>query len=149
MIAHGLISAGLFLSVGVLYKRLYSNNIDDLGGIINPMPRFAALFMIICLSNVALPGTVGFVGELLIILASSKMNYIITILISLSLLLSASYTLWTYKKVIFGEPSNRQIKFLIDLDIKENIVLVASAILIVIFGIYPAPIFNILSNHLN
>lgn len=144
MIAHGLISAGLFLSVGVLYKRLYSNNIDDLGGIINPMPRFATLFMIICLSNIALPGTVGFVGELLIILASSKINYIITILISLSLLLSASYTLWTYKKVIFGEPSNRQIKFLIDLDIKENIVLVASAILIVIFGIYPAPIFNIL-----
>lgn len=144
MIAHGLIAAALFLSVGVLYKRLYSNNIDDLGGIISPMPRFAKLFMIICLSNMALPGTVGFVGELLIILASFKINYIITILISLSLLLSASYTLWTYKKIIFGEPGNRQIKFLIDLDIKENIVLAGSAILILLFGIYPAPIFNII-----
>lgn len=146
MIAHGLIAAALFLSVGILYKRLYSNNIDELGGIINPMPRFAKLFMIICLANMALPGTISFVGELLIILASCKINYIITILISTSLLLSASYTLWTYKKIIFGEPSNRQIKFLIDLDLKESITLSGSAILILAFGLYPAPIFNILQN---
>ena len=144
IISHGLISAALFISVGILYRRTYSNNIDDLGGIINPMPLFAKLFMIICLANIALPGTIGFIGELLIILASFKINYLITILISTNLLLSASYTLWMYKRIIFGEVINRQFKLLTDLDVKETIALSSCAILILALGIYPAPLFNIL-----
>ena len=147
MISHGLISAGLFFSIGVLYNRKILT--EDLNGIIHLMPTFAKLFMLFCLANIALPGTIGFVGELLIILASFKFNWQVAAILATGLLLSASYTLWMYKKTVFDGPgfnitAYHQLRS--DLNYKETLVLTSGAILILLFGIWPAPIFNILNN---
>ena len=146
MISHGLISAALFFSMGALYKRKGSYNIDDFNGIIYSMPIFTKLFMVFCLANVALPGTIGFAGELLIILASFKVNYLIAIMATASLILTVVYTLYMYKKIVFGETCDLNTNILTDLNYKETLVLGGSAILILVFGVWPAPMLNILNN---
>lgn len=146
MIAHGIIVTVLFVSAGILYKRIYSNNIENFGGVINRMPKFSKLFLLFCLANMALPGTIGFVGELLIAIAGCKINCFIAGVIGVSLILSASYMLWTYKRLMLGEPINVHVKFLTDLNFQETLVLSSSAIIIILLGIYPLPIFNIINN---
>ena len=150
MISHGLISAALFFSVGVLYKRVGSHDIEDFSGIIHSMPSFTKLFMVFCLANVALPGTIGFVGELLIILASFKVSYLLAIIAAASLLLSVVYTLCMYKKIAFGESKRvdgcGHAKILTDLNYHETLVLSSSAVLILLLGVCPAPMLNILNN---
>ncbi|MGD0466704.1 MAG: NADH-quinone oxidoreductase subunit M [Gammaproteobacteria bacterium] len=149
MISHGLISAALFFSIGALYKRVGSYNLEDFSGIIHSMPIFTKLFMVFCLANVALPGTIGFAGELLIILASFKVSYLLAVMASTSLILSVVYTLCMYKKVVFGEldhDGHNHSKILTDLNYKETLVLGGSAILILLLGIWPAPMLNILNN---
>lgn len=145
MLSHGLISAGLFFSAGVLYDRMQTNKIKEFAGIVSPMPIFAVLFMLFCLANVSLPGTSGFVGELLVILASFKYNMLVATLAATSMILSVSYTLWMYKKVVFGIP-NAHINFLSDLNSKETLILGMLALLILLFGVWPAPILDILNN---
>lgn len=145
MIAHGLISASLFMAVGALSRRTYSYNIADFGGIINAMPIFSKLFILICLANVALPGTIGFVGEFFIILASTKINYLIPTIAGISLLLYAGYTLPMYKKVVLGE-ADIKIKILPDLNFQETISLGCGVFLIILLGVMPRLIINILNN---
>ena len=132
--------------MGALYKRMGSYNIDDFNGIIYSMPIFTKLFMVFCLANVALPGTIGFAGELLIILASFKVNYLIAIMATASLNLTVVYTLYMYKKIVFGETCDLNTNILTDLNYKETLVLGGSAILILVFGVWPAPMLNILNN---
>lgn len=145
MLSHGLIAAGMFFSAGILYDRMQNTQIDNFSGIATPMPNFAMLFMVFCLANIALPGTSGFVGEWLIILASFKYNILIATLGASSMILSASYTLWMYKKIIFGVP-NAHVNFLSDCSYKEIFILGILGSLILLFGIWPNPVLNIL-NH--
>lgn len=145
ILSHGLIAAGLFFSAGFLYNRANTNQIKDFSGIANVMPVFSILFMIFCMANIALPGTCGFVGEFLIILASFKYNSFIAAGAASSLILAVSYTLGMYKKVIFGA-INININYLQDLDFKETVALISIALLIILFGVWPAPVLDILNN---
>ena len=145
MLSHGLISAALFFSAGILYDRMRTNKIKDFSGVVNPMPIFSGMFMLFCLANVALPGTTGFVGEWLVILAGFKYSGLVASVAATSLILSVSYTLWMYKRVIFGVPS-AHVNFLADLNWQETLILGSLAFFILLFGIWPAPIFDILNN---
>jgi NADH-quinone oxidoreductase subunit M len=144
MISHGFISTALFLCVGVLYDRMHSREINDYGGVVNTMPRFAAFMMLFAMANSGLPGTSGFVGEFLIILASFQASFWIAFLAGLTLVLGASYTLWMYKRVMFGDIGNEQVAELKDINSRETLILSLLAIVILYFGLYPAPIFEIM-----
>ena len=119
MISHGFISAALFLCVGVMYDRLHSRMIKDYGGVVNSMPYFAAFMMLFAMANSGLPGTSGFVGEFLVILSSFKLNFWIAFTAALTLILGAAYTLWMYKRVIFGEAIREEVSELKDIDARE------------------------------
>ena len=110
MISHGLISAALFLCVGVLYERKHTRLIDNYGGIVSIMPRYSVVFMIFTLGAVGLPGTTGFIGEFLILIGAFKKNFLVAILASIGVILSAAYMLWLYRRVIFGQIQNIKIK---------------------------------------
>lgn len=142
MISHGFISGAMFLAVGVLYDRVKSRNINDYGGVVNTMPMFAAFFMLFAMANCGLPGTSGFVGEFFVILAAFKAKFIIGAIAATTLILGAAYTLWMYKRVVFGEVKNKSVAALKDLHSFEklNFVLLAGAVLIV--GIWPEPLLN-------
>ncbi|MFQ5660210.1 MAG: NADH-quinone oxidoreductase subunit M [Gammaproteobacteria bacterium] len=144
MISHGFISAALFLCVGVLYDRLHSREINDYGGVANTMPWFAVLMMLFAMANSGLPGTSGFVGEFLVILSSFQANVWIAFLAASIMILGASYTLWLYKRVIFGEVANERVAELIDISPREALVLGLLAIVVLLFGVWPAPIFDIM-----
>lgn len=146
MIAHGLIVAALFFSGGVLYKKTYSYNLDHLGGIVNKMPKFGRFFMVFCLANMAMPATIGFVGEFLIVLASCKVNYLIAATAAAGLILSACYMLSCYKKVMLGAAISTHVKFLKDLDRHEILVLGSITVVIIWLGVAPKPIFNIINS---
>ena len=122
MISHGFISAALFLCVGVMYDRLHSRMIKDYGGVVNSMPYFAAFMMLFAMANSGLPGTSGFVGEFLVILSSFKLNFWIAFTAALTLILGAAYTLWMYKRVIFGEAIREEVSELIDIDAREGFI---------------------------
>lgn len=145
MLSHGLIASGLFFCVGMLFDRSKTHTIKNFSGLASVMPLFASLFMLLCLSNVAIPGTFGFIGELLIILASFKYSVLLASLAASSLILSLGYTFLVYKNVIFGVP-NSYVNFFIDLNFKEIFILTIIGSLILIFGIYPQPIIEILNN---
>jgi NADH-quinone oxidoreductase subunit M len=144
MISHGFISAALFLCVGVLYDRMHSREINDYGGVVNTMPHFAAFMMLFAMANSGLPGTSGFVGEFLIILASFQASFWIAFLAGLTLILGAAYTLWMYKRVMFGDIGNEQVAELKDINSRETLILSLLAIVILYFGLYPSPIFEIM-----
>lgn len=144
MISHGFISAAMFLCIGVLYDRMHSRNITDYGGVVNVMPKFAVFFMLFAMANAGLPGTSGFVGEFLVIIASLQANFWIALASGLTLILAAAYTLWMYKRVVFGEVSNNQVAELKDIHFREYIVLAILALLVLFFGFYPAPLLNIM-----
>jgi NADH-quinone oxidoreductase subunit M len=145
MFSYGLIAAGLFLLSGILYGRLTSYKLNDYSGLINSMPIFAKFFMGFCLANIAFPGTAGFVGKFFIVLASFKYHQVITGLIIISLIVSVGYTIWAYKNIIFGAKIKGN-TIIADLVWQEKITLLGLGLLIVLLGIYPQPIIQLLNN---
>ncbi len=144
MVSHGLVSGALFLCVGVLYDRVHSRQIADYGGVINKMPVFAALFMLFAMANAGLPGTSGFVGEWLVILATMKTSFWYAALAAATLVFGAAYTLWMYKRVVFGAPANPRVAGLSDINNREMFVLGTIALLVLAVGLYPAPLGEVL-----
>jgi len=144
MISHGFISGALFLCVGVLYDRIHSRQIKDYGGVANTMPTFAAFMMLFAMANSGLPGTSGFVGEFLVILTAFKANVWYAVLAAMTLILGAAYTLWMYKRVVFGGVGNPEIANLKDIDGREKLIFSALAITVLVFGVWPAPLFDIM-----
>jgi NADH-quinone oxidoreductase subunit M len=144
MISHGLVSGALFLCVGVLYDRVHSRQIADYGGVINTMPIFAAFMVLFALANTGLPGTSGFVGEFLVIIASFKASFWYSLLAAVTLILGAAYTLWLVKRVVFGPVANHHVAELHDLNGREFLVLGALAIAVLWLGVFPAPLLKIM-----
>ena len=142
MISHGLVSAALFLCVGVVYDRMHSRLITTYGGVVAIIPKYAVLFMIFTLAALGLPGTSGFVGEFLILMAAFKDNFLVAVLASLGVILGAAYMLWLYKRVIFGKLINPDLKKMIDLNRSETFILVTLAIPTLYFGFYPDPLIK-------
>ncbi len=145
MISHGFISGALFLCVGVMYDRLHSRLIKDYGGVVNTMPKFAAFMMLFAMANAGLPGTSGFVGEFLVVLGSFQASVWVAVLAATILVLGAAYTLWMYKRVIFGTIVNEGVSTLTDLNRRETIVLGALAAAVLLFGVWPAPLIDVMS----
>ncbi len=142
MFSHGLISAALFLSVGVLYDRTHSRLIKTYGGIVNLMPKYSFLFMIFVLGTLGLPGTSGFVGEFLVLVGVFKVNYLVAILSSIGVILAAAYILWLYKRVVFGKMENIQLKRIKDVNLSEAVILGVLSAAVLFFGFYPDPLFQ-------
>jgi len=140
MISHGFISGAMFLCVGVLYDRMHSRQIADYGGVVNTMPTFAAFAVLFAMANAGLPGTSGFVGEFLVILGAIQVNFWYAFLASLTLIFGAAYTLWMVKRVFFGEVGNKHVAELKDLNKREFLILSVLAVMVLGFGLYPAPI---------
>lgn len=144
MISHGFISAAMFLCVGVMYDRLHSRMIKDYGGVASSMPHFAAFMMLFAMANAGLPGTSGFVGEFLVILSSFKASFWVAFAAGLTLILGAAYTLWMYKRVIFGPALKQEITDLPDINRREALILSLLAFVVLLFGLWPAPLFDIM-----
>ena len=144
MISHGFISGAMFLCVGVLYDRMHSREIKDYGGVVNSMPVFAAFMMLFVMANAGLPGTSGFVGEFLVILSAFKASFWIAFFAAMTLILGAAYTLWMYKRVIFGEVTNDEVAKLQDINTREKLILASLAFMVLWFGLWPAPLFDVM-----
>jgi len=144
MLSHGLVSGALFLCVGVMYDRVHSREISAYGGVINTMPTFAAFMVLFALANSGLPGTSGFIGEFLVILASFKANVWFSFLAATILVLGAAYTLWLVKRVIFGEVANAKVAALKDLNPREFLVLGLLAAAVLLVGLWPAPLLDVM-----
>ena len=142
MISHGLVSAALFFSVGVVYERMHSRLISTYGGIVNMMPKYSILFMIFTLAAIGLPGTSGFIGEFLILIGAFKKSFLVAPFARLGVILGAVYMLWLYKRVIFGEIKNKNLLKMPDLNKSEIFILTSLAITILFFGFYPEPLLN-------
>ena len=142
MISHGIISAALFLCVGVIYERMHTREIKRYGGIVEVMPKYSIIFMIFTLGALGLPGTTGFIGEFLILMGAFKDNFLVAVIASLGVILGAAYMLWLYKRVVFGELINEDLKNLVDLNKSEVIILTLLAIPSLFFGFYPEPLIN-------
>ena len=142
MISHGIISAALFLCVGVVYERMHTRQINKYGGIVSVMPRYAVVFMVFTLGGLGLPGTSGFIGEFLILLGTFKVNFMVATIASLGVILGAAYMLWLYRRIIFGEITNTEVKNMSDLNKPELIILTILAIVSIIFGFYPDPLLS-------
>jgi NADH-quinone oxidoreductase subunit M len=149
MISHGFVSGALFLCVGVLYDRVHSREIADYGGVVNTMPVFAALFMLFAMANAGLPGTSGFVGEFLVIMGAVKANFWYAFAAATTLVFGAAYTLWMYKRVIFGAVANSRVATLKDLDLRESLVLGLLAAAVLAMGVYPDPFAEVLHTSVN
>ena len=142
MISHGIISAALFLCVGVIYERMHTRQIKNYGGIVTVMPKYSIVFMIFTLGALGLPGTTGFVGEFLILIGAFKDNFLVAVIASFGVILGAAYMLWLYKRVIFGELINMDLKNMVDLNKTELIILSSLAIPSLYFGFYPDPLIS-------
>lgn len=144
MISHGFVSGALFLCVGVLYDRLHSRQISDYGGVVNTMPVFAALFMLFAMANSGLPGTSGFVGEFVVIMGTMKANFWYAFAAATTLIWGAAYTLWLYKRVIFGAVASAKVAGLKDINLREFVVLGFLAVAVLAMGLYPNPFAEVL-----
>jgi NADH-quinone oxidoreductase subunit M len=144
MVSHGLVSGALFLCVGVLYDRMHSREIASYGGVVNVMPHFAALMVFFGMANSGLPGTSGFVGEFMVILAAFKASFWYAFLAATTLILGAAYTLWMVKRVVFGPVANAHVAELTDINGREFLVLGVLAAAVLLVGLYPAPLLNIM-----
>jgi NADH-quinone oxidoreductase subunit M len=144
MISHGLISGALFLCVGVMYDRVHSREISAYGGVINTMPKFGALMVLFAMANAGLPGTSGFVGEFLVILAAFRANFWYALLAGTTLVMGAAYTLWLVKRVIFGPVGNKHVAELTDLNGREFLVLGVLAVAVLLLGLWPAPLLDVM-----
>ena len=142
MISHGLVSAALFLCVGVVYDRMHTRQISRYGGIVSIVPRYAVVFMIFTLAALGLPGTSGFIGEFLILMGTFKKNFLVATIASLGVILAAAYMLWLYKRVVFGKLINENLKKMVDLKKTEILILWSLAIPTILFGFYPEPLIN-------
>jgi NADH-quinone oxidoreductase subunit M len=142
MISHGIVSAALFLCVGVIYDRMHTREIDAYGGLVNRMPLYAAAFMVFTLANVGLPGTSGFVGEFLTLLAAFRVNTTVALLATTGVILSAAYALWLYRRVIFGVIEKKNLAGILDLDRREIAFMAPLVILTILFGVWPGPILE-------
>ena len=149
MISHGLVSAALFLSVGVVYDRMHTRLINNYGGVVSVMPKYAVVLMIFVLGAIGLPGTSGFIGEFLILLSAFKKNILVAVIASLGVIFAAAYMLWLYKRVIFGKLLNNEIKNMTDLNRSEFLILSSLAILTIFFGFYPEPLINTIEVSVN
>jgi NADH-quinone oxidoreductase subunit M len=144
MLSHGLVSGAMFLCVGVMYDRVHSREISAYGGVVNTMPKFAAFMVLFALANSGLPGTSGFVGEFLVILAAFKANVWYAFFAGTTLVLGAAYTLWLVKRVIFGEVANDKVAALKDINGREFLVLGALAVAVLLVGLWPAPLLDVM-----
>jgi len=144
MVSHGFISGALFLCVGVLYDRMHSRQINDYGGVVNTMPVFAAFMVLFAMSNSGLPGTSGFVGEFLVVVASFKANFWFAVLAATTLILGAAYSLWMVKRVVFGDVGNEQVAQLQDINGREFFILASLAFMVLLFGLWPAPLIEVM-----
>jgi NADH-quinone oxidoreductase subunit M len=142
MISHGLISAALFLCVGVVYDRVHSRLISSYGGLVHITPKYAVIFMIFTLAALGLPGTSGFVGEILILIGAFQKNILVAVLASSGVIFAAAYMLWLYKRVIFGKINNNELKKIYDLNKTEIFILSSLAFLTLFFGFYPEPLLR-------
>jgi NADH-quinone oxidoreductase subunit M len=143
MISHGIVSAALFLCVGVIYDRMHTREIAAYGGLVNRMPLYAAAFMVFTLANVGLPGTSGFVGEFLALIGTFKVNVWAATLATTGVILSAAYALWLYRKVMFGQLEKPTLAGIRDLDVREILALGPLVILTILFGFFPNPVLNL------
>jgi NADH-quinone oxidoreductase subunit M len=144
MIAHGFVSAAMFLCVGVMYDRMHSREINDYGGVVHVMPRFAGFMVLFAMANVGLPGTAGFVGEFMVILAAFKANFWIAFVAATTLILGAAYTLWMVRRVIYGEVRNNKVAALQDINAREFVVLGTLAAMVLLLGVWPAPLLEVM-----
>lgn len=145
MLSHGLVSGALFLCVGVVYDRMHTREIAAYGGLVNNMPKYAAVFMIFTMANVGLPGTSGFIGEFLTLMGVFKVNTWVALFATTGVILSAAYALWLYRKVIFGALTKESLKGLLDLSTREKAVIYPLVVLTIFFGVYPTPVFDVTS----
>ena len=144
MLSHGLVSAALFLLVGVIYDRMHTREIARYGGLVHRMPIYAAVFMVIALANVGLPGTSGFVGEFLVLVGIFQVNTWVAFLATTGIVLSVAYTLWLYRRVIYGELVKAELKDILDLNRREIAVFTPLVVLVLFFGIYPQPLLDVM-----
>ncbi|QCB46196.1 NADH-quinone oxidoreductase subunit M [Hydrogenophaga sp. PAMC20947] len=144
MVSHGFVSAAMFLAIGVLYDRMHSRNIADYGGVVNTMPRFAAFALLFTMANAGLPGTAGFVGEWMVILAAVKSNFWIGAAAASALIFGAAYSLWMFKRVYLGAPGNDNVKALKDIGGREFLIMAALGIAVLYMGVYPKPFTDVM-----
>jgi len=144
MISHGFVSGAMFLCIGVMYDRMHSRNIADYGGVINTMPKFAALFLFFAMANSGLPATSGFVGEFMVILGAIKFNFWVGFAAATTLILGAAYTLWMVKRVVFGAVGNDHVRELTDINSRELLVLGLLALAVLLMGVYPIPFTDVM-----
>jgi NADH-quinone oxidoreductase subunit M len=144
MISHGFVSAAMFLCVGVMYDRMHSRQIADYGGVVNTMPKFAALFVFFAMANSGLPATSGFVGEFMVILGAIKFNFWVGFAAATTLILGAAYTLWMVKRVVFGDIANDHVAKLKDIGSREFLVLGVLAVCVLAMGLYPFPFTEVM-----
>jgi NADH-quinone oxidoreductase subunit M len=144
MISHGFVSGAMFFCIGVMYDRVHSRAIADYGGVANTMPRFAAFLMLFAMANAGLPATSGFVGEFMVILGAVKFNFWVALLAASTLILGAAYSLWMYKRVVFGEVANAQVAALKDVNARELLILVLLAAAVLWMGLYPKPFTDLM-----
>jgi len=144
MISHGFISAAMFLAVGVLYDRMHTREISAYGGVVNTMPVFAAFAVFFAMANAGLPGTSGFVGEFMVILAAFQANFWFAFLAATTLILGAAYTLWMVKRVFFGEVANSEVQALSDINRREFWMLASLAVIVLLLGVWPDPLLNVM-----
>jgi NADH-quinone oxidoreductase subunit M len=142
MISHAFISSGMFAGVGFIYDRMHTRQVKDFGGIVNTMPVFASFFMLFAMANAGLPGTSGFVGEFMVILGSIKAGFWLAFWAASTLIIGAAYTLWMYKRVIFGSVANEKVAALQDLSPYELSAYVLLALMVLLMGVYPKPVLD-------
>ncbi|HEX2020134.1 MAG TPA: NADH-quinone oxidoreductase subunit M [Aurantimonas sp.] len=143
MLSHGLVSGALFLCVGVIYDRMHTREISAYGGLVSRMPNYAVVMLIFTMANVGLPGTSGFVGEFLTLLGVFEVNSWVAIFAATGVILSAGYALWLYRRVIFGVLEKESLRSILDLNRREKLILYPLVVLIIFFGVYPMPVFNV------
>lgn len=143
MLSHGLISGALFLCVGVIYDRMHTREIAAYGGLVNRMPFYAVVFLIFTMANVGLPGTSGFVGEFLVLMGVFKVNTWVAIFAATGVILSAAYALWLFRRVVFGQLNKESLKSILDMSMREKIIIVPLLLLTILFGFYPMPILDV------
>ena len=149
MISHGFVSAAMFLCIGVLYDRMHTRNIADYGGVVNTMPKFAALFLLFAMANAGLPATSGFIGEFMVVLGAIQFNFWTGFAAATTLILGAAYTLWMYKRVVFGDVANSHVAELSDINAREMLILGVLAICTLAMGIWPQPVTEIMHATVN
>ncbi|SDU12128.1 NADH-quinone oxidoreductase subunit M [Stappia sp. ES.058] len=142
MLSHGIVSGALFLCVGVIYDRMHTRDISAYGGLVNRMPFYAVAFLIFTMANVGLPGTSGFVGEFLTLMGAFQVNTWVALIATTGVILSAVYALFLYKRVVFGALDKESLKSIMDLSLRERVIIVPMIILTILFGFYPAPILD-------